>query len=196
MSIHQRNSKRLVNPPTLESRLAEVEDRLAIRELVSRYCFGIDDRDLASVSDLFTESAFFGSAGGAMGAVGRSAILRQFESRYSVMGPSNHVSHDHVVEFDAPNRAHGRVSLHAEVWRNERAMITALRYADKYEKSQGKWRFAQRLLSFMYYLPVEEYRSAMGGLQRNRASAQAQLADWPERTPTWVEYRPAHLPKT
>ena len=175
---------------SLESRLAEVEDRLAIRELVSRYCFAIDDRDLASVGDLFTDDAFFGSADRAMGATGRTDILRQFESRYSVMGASNHVSHDHVIEFDGRDKAHGRVAVHAEVWRNERAMITALRYADSYVKADGRWRFSQRLLSFMYYLPVEEYRTAMGELGRNRAGPVPLPADWPERMPTWTELRP------
>ena len=175
---------------SLEARLAEVEDRLAIRELVARYCFAVDDRDLAAIADLFSVDAFFGSSDRSMGAAGRAAIMRQFESRYSVMGASNHVSHDQLVEFDGPGRAHGRVSVHAELWRNERAMITALRYADNYVKSDGRWRFSQRLLSFMYYLPVEEYRTAMGVLERNRAGSAPVAADWPERMPTWTEHRP------
>ena len=51
-------------------------------------------------------------------------------------------------------------------------------------------RFSQRLLSFMYYLPVEEYRTAMGVLERNRAGSAPVPADWPERMPTWTEHRP------
>ena len=39
----------------------------------------------------------------------------------------------------------------------------------------------------MVYLPVKEYRSAMDGLQRNRACAEAQIADWPQGTPTWAK---------
>lgn len=173
---------------TLAARLAEVEDRLAIRELVARYCFAIDDRDLSVLAQLFTDDAFFGSADGSMGVTGRDAVLRQFEARYAVMGISNHVSHDQVIEFEAPDRARGRVSLHAEVWRNGQAMITALRYTDVYRKSDGRWRFAERRLSMMYYLPVEEYREAMGVLERNRSSGVALPADWPERMPTWRKY--------
>ena len=183
----------MASSSTLEARLAAVEDRLAIRELVSRYCFAIDDRDLVAVGALFTDGAFFGSADRAMGATGRAAILRQFESRYSVMGASNHVSHDHVIEFDGPDKARGRVAVHAELWRHERAMVTALRYADLYEKSDGRWRFSERLLSFMYYLPVEEYGAAMGVLERNRAGSEPVAADWPERMSTWTEYRPDRL---
>ena len=175
----------------LEARLTEVQDRLALRELIARYCLAIDDRDLATLSGLFAPDAFFGSADRAMGATGREAVLRQFEARYAAMGASNHVNHDQVLEFDGPGRARGRVSLHAEVWRNGKAMITAIRYLDRYVKLDGRWYFAERLLSMMYYLPVEEYREAMGVLERNRASGQALPADWPERMPTWRDYRPS-----
>lgn len=177
-------------PGGLEARLTQVEDRLALRELVARYCFAIDDRDLATLATLFTEDAFFGSADRAMGASGRDAVLRQFQARYAMMGVSNHVNHDQVLEFDGPGRARGRVSLHAEAWRNGRAMITAIRYHDRYVKQAGRWYFAERLLHMMYYLPVEEYREAMGVLERNRASGTALPADWPERVPTWRDYRP------
>ena len=53
-----------------------------------------------------------------------------------------------------------------------------------------RWRFSQRLLSFMYHLPVEEYRTAMGVLERNCAGSAPVAADWPERMPTWTEHRP------
>ena len=117
-----------------ESRLAEVEDRLAIRELTGRYNFCMDDRDLASVRDLFTENATFGSKDGAMRAVGRELVLKQFESRFSVLGATNHFAHDHVIWFDSPTRARGQLAVHAEVWRKEQPMVTALRYDDVYEK--------------------------------------------------------------
>ena len=42
----------------------------------------------------------------------------------------------------------------------------------------------------MYYLQVEEYRTAMGVLERNRAGSAPVPADWPERMPTWTEQRP------
>ena len=57
---------------TLESRLTEVEDRAAIRELTARYNFAVDDRDLKSVGELFTDDGSFGSKDGAMRATGRA----------------------------------------------------------------------------------------------------------------------------
>ncbi len=180
----------------VEARIAEVEDRLAIRELTARYNFCIDDRDLASVGELFTDNASFGSKDGAMRAVGRAAILTQFESRFSVLGATNHFAHDHVIWFENATRARGQLAVHAEVWRKETPMITALRYDDIYEKSSdGLWRFAERALSFFYYLDVRDYPQVMGVLERNRAGDVPVAADWPERTPTFVDLRPAHLKK-
>ena len=192
MSLPSRPRLPATGGRTLEERLAEVEDRAAILDLTSRYNFDIDGRDLASVGDLFTDQAVFGSKDGAMRAVGRDALLKQFEARFSVLGATNHFAHDHVVWFESATRARGLLSAHAELWRKERTMVTALRYDDIYEKcADGLWRFAQRLLSFMYYLPIEEYATAMGRLDRNRASDTPANADYPELLPTYVEYRPA-----
>ena len=176
---------------TLESRLAEVEDRLAIQDLTARYNFAIDNRDLKAVGELFTDNGSFGSKDGAMRAVGRAAVLKQFESRFSVLGATNHFAHDHVIWFESPARARGLLSVHAEVWRKEQPMLTALRYDDVYEKSaDGLWRFAERALSFFYYLNVKDYATALGTLERNHASGEPLAADYPERLPTYVELRP------
>jgi ketosteroid isomerase-like protein len=177
---------------SLESRLTAVEDQLAIRDLTARYNFVIDNRDLASARLLFTDNASFGSKDGAMRATGIDAILKQFESRFSVLGATNHFAHDHAIWFESPDRARGMVAVHAEVWRKEQPMIAALRYDDVYEKSNGLWRFAERLLSFFYYLNVKDYPQAMGRLERNMASDTPVAADYPERLPTYVEMRPGH----
>jgi hypothetical protein len=174
---------------TLQERIARVEDRQALRELASQYNFSIDDRDLDTVGSLFTENAFFGSHDGAMGATGRQAIVDQFKLRFSVLGATNHFSHDQVVKFESATRARGQVASHAEVWRNGRAMLTALRYTDLYEKSEGGLlRFGQRKLSFMYYVDIKDYAQVLGVLDRNRAGPVPQPADWPENTPTFRAY--------
>lgn len=178
---------------SLESRLAAVEDQLAIRDLAARYNFAMDNRDLASARPLFTDDASFGSKDGAMRATGIDAIIKQFESRFSALGATNHFAHDHVIWFESDTRARGMLSVHAEVWRKEQPQITALRYDDVYAKVDGLWRFAERLLSFFYYLHVKDYASAMGRLERNMASDTPVAADYPERLPTYVEMRPGKV---
>jgi len=177
---------------SLESRLAAVEDQLAIRDLTARYNFAIDNRDLASARLLFTENASFGSKDGTMRATGIDAVIKQFESRFSVLGATNHFAHDHVIWFESPARARGMVSVHAEVWRKEQPMVAAMRYDDVYEKSNGLWSFCERLLSFFYYVHVKDYPAAMGRLERNMVSDTPVAADYPERLPTYVELRPGH----
>ena len=171
---------------TLEERVHRLESRAAIRELTARYNFGIDDRDLVSVGDLFTETATFRSADGVMTATGRVAICAQFSGRYDVLGPTNHVGHDHVITFEGPRRARGLLSAHAELWRNGRTTVCAMRYRDIYAQcDDGQWRFADRELSFLYYLPLDDYRDGLGQRDRNRAGPSAKAADYPESLATW-----------
>ena len=177
------------NEPTILERLTVVEDRLAIAELLARYCFGIDNRDLAAVGELFTVSARFATLDGSRNAVGRDVIVAGFEKRYEVLGATNHVVHHHAIRFEGPTRARGEVSAHAEVWRHEQAQLAALRYQDIYEKEAGTWRIAERIQTFMYYVPVDRYTEVLGRLERNLSGPTPKAADFPERLPTYIERR-------
>lgn len=165
----------------IEGRLRRVEDRLAIRELVSAYTFAIDDRDLDRVADLFAEDGRFRSADGVMDAHGRAAICDQFLARFDALGFNFHVTHDQVVEFFASDDATGQVSSHAEVVRAGEAMVTGMRYHDAYRRcADGRWRFADRCIHFFYYLPVADYREALNGRGRMRAYGDVRDAELPE----------------
>ena len=62
------------------------------------------------------------------------------------------------------------------------------RYDDIYRRQEGRWRFADRLLSFVYYVPVEQYAAALGGTDRMRAYDTPRPADLPEPLPQWQDY--------
>ena len=66
--------------------------------------------------------------------------------------------------------------------------FSALRYEDRYQRQEGRWRFADRLLSFMYYVPVDEYAEALGALDRMRAYDSPRAADFPEQSTSWQDY--------
>ena len=170
-------------------RVERLEAESAIRALTARYCFAIDNHELDAVRELFTEDARVFSRDGVMDAVGRDAIIRQYEERFRVLGPSNHVSHDHWVRIESADRASGSLSAHAELWRNNQMMVTALRYEDEYSREDGVWRFASRELSFLYYVPVAEYARILGEEKRMRAYAEPAAADYPERLSSWRDYR-------
>jgi uncharacterized protein (TIGR02246 family) len=165
----------------LETRIRRIEDRLAIRDLVSAYTFAIDDRDLDRVATLFTDDARFRSVDGVMDARGAKAICDQFQGRFDALGFNFHVTHDLVCDFTGPDDAIGQVSSHAEVVRNGDTMVTAMRYHDAYRRCpDSRWRFADRCIHFFYYLPVADYREALVGRGRMRAYGDIRDAELPE----------------
>jgi hypothetical protein len=127
-----------------------------------------------------------------MNAQGRETVVELFRGRFTVLGPSNHFSHDKIITFDEsdPDRATGLVLSHAEMHRRGQPMITAIRYQDAYRREEGRWRFAERVLRFFYYVPAAQYLDALGpGLAlRNRAYDTPVAADWPEALDTWKQY--------
>lgn len=169
-------------------RVEKLEAESAIRRLCARYNLAIDDHDLATVADLFTEHARFHSRDGVMDATGRTAIVAQFEGRFAVLGPSNHVGHDHLVVVDG-DTATGILSAHAEVHRNGTPMVAALRYRDRYVREADAWRFAERELSFLYYVPLADYPGILDRTDRMRAYETPAPADYPEGLATWKDYR-------
>lgn len=177
---------------SMEARVRRLEDRCEIGELVTRYCLAMDDRDVEAIPALFTPDASVRSLDGVMDARGRDAVVKMFLGRFAVLGPSNHVTHDRIVRFDEanPDLAQGIVLSHAEMQRKGQPMVTAIRYLDHYRRDAGAWRFAERVLTFMYYVPTAEYLDAFGpGIdKRMRAYENPAPADWPENLPTWRSY--------
>jgi SnoaL-like domain len=86
------------------------------------------------------------------------------------------------VQFDdgEPDVATGIVSSHAEVVRNDQPMWVALRYQDTYRRTPEGWRFADRLMSYMYYVDVREYADVLGQELRVRTYDQPAPGDWPQ----------------
>ena len=172
-----------------EARFARLEADIEIGALAAQYCFAIDDRDLDTVARLFLPDARVWSEDGVMDAVGVDSIVKLYRGRYASLGATNHVTQDHLIIDEAQNQARGRVSAHAEVWRNDTAFVEALRYSDRCTRIGGDWRFSERKLSFLHFLPVQDYADALGRLDRMRAYGDARPADYPERLSTWRDYR-------
>jgi ketosteroid isomerase-like protein len=163
----------------LAERIRRLEDTEAIRQLVARYGYVIDNRDLPAIAPLFARDGVFRSRDGVMHARGREAVAQQFVGRFSQLGLSIHWTHDHVVWLDPvePDRATGLVSSHAELVRNGVPMLTAFRYEDTYKREDGAWRFADRLLSFWYYGDVRDYPEMLGAELRMRAYGDRRRGD-------------------
>jgi ketosteroid isomerase-like protein len=176
----------------LEKRVRRLEDREEIAALIARYGLVMDNREMEGMSALFTPDVVVRSTDGVMKASGIGAVTEMFRGRFTVLGPSNHFTHDRIISFDDADadRASGIVLSHAEMNRKGQPMITAIRYLDRYSRHQGSWKFSERELSFFYYVPTAEYLDALGaGLaKRMRAYESPSSADWPENLPSWKKY--------
>lgn len=175
----------------LATRLQRLEDREAIKALIARYGLVMDDRDMQGMPGLFTEDVHILSRDGVMDARGRDAVIELYRGRFAVLGPSNHFTHDKIIDFgDDPDEATGIVLSHAEMQRKGQAMLAAIRYSDRYRREAGRWRFAERLFDFFYYVPTAQYLEALssGAATRMRAYEEATGADIPEKLASWRAY--------
>ena len=172
----------------LDARLARLEAESQIRQLVAHYSFDIDDRRIEAVRALFADDAVLRSHDGVMHAAGPDAIMAQFDGRFAVLGPGHHVMHDIQIDFVDEENATGRVAGHAELMRHGKMMVAAIRYDDRYRKTPAGWKFAERVIGFLYYVPVEAYPGILARPDRNHAYPEPKLADYPERLPSWTAY--------
>lgn len=165
----------------LATRIMKLEDREAIRNLCSRYSLAVDDHDFDTLATLFAPDTQYGWVDQPPQAVGRDATIDLLRSRIGPSGPSFHVNHDMIVDWDEsdPARATGIVFCHAEVNPAGKQLAGAIRYRDSYVKIDGKWMFASRFLSFLYFVPVEDHPGILTQTDRLRVGGTSRPAHWP-----------------
>jgi hypothetical protein len=175
----------------LLTRIDRLESRFAIAEIVAKYCKSCDDRDVPLLRGLFSDNAVVRSQDGVMTAQGIKAVMQMYGDRFAALGVSAHWTHDHMVSFDDadPDHATGEVFGHAEAHRNGETLVASLRYDDDYRREAGVWKFRQRTLSFLYYVPVAEYATALGSKDRQRAYGDRRPADYPESFAHWSRWK-------
>lgn len=178
----------------LLKRIDRLEARAEIAEIVALYCKSCDDREVPLLRSLFVDDAVVESKDGVMRSSGIDAVMEMYRGRFRALGVTAHWTHDHIVRFDEgdPDRATGYVAGHAECFRNGQTLVACLRYDDEYRRVDGRWKFARRTLAFLYYVPVEEYREAMGDPLRQRAYGDRRPADFPESQPNWSDWEKAY----
>jgi uncharacterized protein (TIGR02246 family) len=179
----------------LKLQIDRLESRHEIAALATSYAIACDEHDMPRLVNLFTPDGSFGSHSGAMVADGRDAIEAMFIGLFKVRGPAFHWTHDHSVTFadNDPNRASGLVLSHAETCPDGIVSLAAMRYYDDYQRDDGVWRFKKRVISFLYYVPVTEYKTVLG--ERNRVSigGERMPADYPESLPAWQTFHDTHV---
>ena len=172
---------------SLERRLDRLEARAEIAELCTNYCTACDDRDMALLESCFTEDVRLLSRDRLMDATGRAAAMAMFTRMLAIRGPAFHWTHDRIVRFDDadPDRATGLVLAHAETTPHGKASIAGIRYEDAYRREDGRWRFAARTLSFLYYMEMADFIAHFPTPERMGIGGAWRAADFPESLPTW-----------
>ena len=175
----------------LSIRIARIEAKDAIRDLVVRYGMAVDDRDMTAVGEVFTDDAVFRHGDDSIVNHGRDEIVAFYTDRLQAFGATYHYPHSHLIELDSDDadRATGVVCAHAELGIDGRTYVTALRYHDQYRCEAGTWRFSERRLAMLYYMDLAELVD--GGLaqaDRKRYFGTIGPAEIPEKLPTWQEF--------
>ena len=179
----------------LETRIARLESRTELSDLVTRYGIACDEHDIAHLEGLFTHDAVFTSPNGLMMAKGRDEIIAMFCKVLAIRGPGYHWTHDHIIRFDrgAEDAASGLLLSHAETTPNGTQSLAAMKYDDEYRIEDGTWRFAKRSIRFLYYVPVSEYDGALGRTDRVVAGDQRIAADYPESLAAWQDFESKYM---
>lgn len=176
---------------SLERRIDRLEARAEIAELCSAYGIACDEHDYDRLESLFTADVRIQSRDGLMDGQGRDAVMAMFGRMLAIRGPAYHWTHDRFVQFDDsdPDVATGLVLAHAETSPNGVASVAAIRYADRYRREEGRWKFAERQLSFLYYMPVTEFAAHFPSAERMGLGGEWRGADFPEGLPTYRKPR-------
>lgn len=135
--------------PTLEERVARIEARNEIGDLVARYFLATDDDDYAGLGECFTEDAKF-SASGFAGGIGRQPIIEFLREARSGMGQTVHTPHHVYIDQLDGDCAAGVVTAHLELGLGDTTVLAAVRYYDSYRFESGKWRIAERSMKAVY----------------------------------------------
>jgi len=155
------------SPDTPEARLDRLESLDEIRQLVAKYCLALDMRDLDALCGLFPEDVRVSRE-----ETGRRALKVWFDQtlREQFTGTA-HVTGNHVIEFDAPDRARGLVYSRNEHETGDEWVIMTMLYWDRYERIDGAWLFRRRLPLYWYATDL------------NAPPIGANKMRWPDRAP-------------
>jgi ketosteroid isomerase-like protein len=134
--------------------LAQLADRLAIRELVDAYAYCADRRDAAGQMSLFTEDADFQvymdthRPSPTQHLRGRAALAPVFDELNTYIA-TMHFNGQSTTLLDGDHASGVTYCLahHIKVDGSARSlMIAAIRYLDSFVKQNGAWFFSQRKL--------------------------------------------------
>src|SRR5258705_4222997 len=133
----------------LRAALRRLEDREAIRDLHTQYCF-VHDRGHASHSEgdvqaflalCDSDVVWDNSADGSRAHRGHAAVAAYLRQLWARFESCMHFVHNLAITFEGPDRARGRSSFEAVGDMGGEAFVAAGYYEDEYARTAEGWRF-------------------------------------------------------
>ena len=143
---------------TLVRRIDELESRAALRDLVTDYCLGFDNRDWDRFIAIWHPDAVW-EIGPPFGTfIGHEGIREAvFDILYPVWRETHHLASNLLLTFDDPDHARGvcNVDCMGATLDDVVQMINAT-YSDDFERRNGVWKIAKRHVTIHYFNPIPD----------------------------------------
>jgi hypothetical protein len=149
----------------LESKVRELTDLEAIRDLRFRYHEYINEAKFTEIASLFTEDGdlLFGHLGSAHGHDEINRFFGGLLAKPDGAGKSTpprlsrvrQFIHNHVVEVHG-DQASGFSYLEAKPVYKGESYVVAARYDDEYLRQDGQWKFKKMALTPYFMVPLKE----------------------------------------
>jgi uncharacterized protein (TIGR02246 family) len=130
--------------------ISVLEEKEAIREVMSAYCFYVDNGDFGKFADLFTADGLFET--GPLGKLRGRKAIHDFIAAHvprAGEGPARkHCTMNHLIRVNG-DEAHAD-SYVVVLRESENGIIASLagRYEDQLVRENGEWRFKVRKIHF------------------------------------------------
>jgi ketosteroid isomerase-like protein len=139
---------------SLARRVAELEDREAIRSLVNDMNWMADEGRFDDLLDCFTDDLVYDV--GAFGTYhGKPALRAFYEQTVQPFTLRIHYAINQVIEL-AGEKAKSRCYWKAELELQGRALNSSGHYLDELVKQRGRWKVAKRTATITYMCPLDE----------------------------------------
>ncbi|WP_209123312.1 nuclear transport factor 2 family protein [Alkalihalobacillus sp. BA299] len=143
---------------TLEERIAVLEAREEIKEVIAKYNHGVDKHDEEMFMDIWEENAVW-DIGDPWGyCANKQEILDKTKAIWEGLPETHHYAMNEVIEVDINN---GTATTVADVDATATnavgvPLVIAATYWDKLSNRTGKWRLTERKVKIHYMTPALE----------------------------------------
>ena len=140
----------------LLGRIDELESRAALRDLVTDYCLGFDNRDWERFISIWHADAVW-EIGPPFGTFTGHEEIRKavYEVLYPVWRETHHLTSNLRLTFDDPDHAHGICSVDCMgATTDDVVQMISATYTDDFERREDVWKIARRGVVIHYFNPI------------------------------------------